>query len=282
MTVLHPIANLAVRSQRLIFSLPKRYKLSTLRKAYKKRGYKFLMGHKFILNLEDQVHSTTLLLNNIWESAETWVLMAMLEPGEVFLDIGANIGYYTLLAASRVGKNGVIFAYEPEPLAHAILLENIRNNGYESTVKAFQTAVGSEDGFTDLYLGGRNAGDHRTWKAEGENRKTIQVPLGKIDSQTLIDLKVNALKMDTQGSEMEILSTMLDFLESDRRFKMLIEFWPYGLKGAGAKPIELLELLRRNSFSIYVIENGFQQLSDDEILNTCGYRGFVTLYVERQ
>lgn len=282
MTILHPIAKLAVQSARLAFSIPERYKVSTRRKRYRETGYEFLMGHKFTLNLEDQVHSAKLLLNNIWEPIETGVLMAMLEPGEVFLDIGANIGYYTLLAANRVGKNGRVYAFEPEPLAFGILLENIRKNGYRSTTKAFQVAVGTHNGLTDLYLGGRNAGDHRTWNSEKENREKIQIPTKNVNSESLIDWKVNALKMDTQGSEMEILSNMLDFLESDRKIKMLIEFWPYGLRGAGSIPIELLELLRRNSFSIYVIENGFQQLSDDEILKICGYRGFVNLYVERQ
>ncbi len=70
-------------------------------------------------------------------------------------------------------------------------------------------------------------------------------------------------------------------LESDIQLKMIVEFWPYGLAGANSDPKELLELLR-NSFSISVIEQGFQRLADIEILDFCGKRGFVNLYLERE
>lgn len=274
MTILHPLASLLV-------TIPRKYQLSKLTKEYREVGRKEILGFTLRLNLEDKVHSRNLLLNGVWEPVQTGVTLGMLQRDDVFLDIGANIGYYTVLAASRVGNNGRVYAFEPELLAYEILVDNLQANGLFYRTTTFQQALGNTDGETDLYLNYKNAGDHRTWMDKSEARERTKVPIRRLISQELINWGINRVKIDSQGSELKILSGLSEFLEGDRNLKMIVEFWPYGLTGANSDPKELLELLR-NSFSISVIEHGFQRLADIEILDICDERGFVNLYVERQ
>src|SRR5690606_15918356 len=63
-----------------------------------------------------------------WEDATSAVAAALIEPGAVVIDIGANVGWFTLLAASRVGVNGKVYAFEPVPPVRAQLLDNVRRN----------------------------------------------------------------------------------------------------------------------------------------------------------
>ena len=63
----------------------------------------------------DRFVSRRIREEGVWEPYETSLVLAMLRPGDVFVDVGANIGYFTILAASAVGAQGMVFAFEPDP-----------------------------------------------------------------------------------------------------------------------------------------------------------------------
>ena len=97
------------------------------------------------------------------EAGDIQSLRSYVKPGEVVIDIGANVGYYTLIAARLVGETGRVYAFEPDPTNFAILDKNVRLNGFRNVVLE-QKAVSNEPGSIELFLHEGAAGDHRIYQ----------------------------------------------------------------------------------------------------------------------
>lgn len=207
-------------------------------------------GHQMIL---DDADSLRLSVNHEFEPCETRLFDEQLQEGDVVLDVGANIGYYTLLAARKVGAKGRVYAFEPDPTNFSLLRRNVELNGY-SNVTLVNQAVGETSGYLKLYLSDVNAGDHRTYESAG-NRRAITIPCTSIDDYFKgQERKLDFIKMDIQGFECRALRGMRDTLESCGDLKLTAEFWPYGLVRAGDSPRELIRLLELNRFKLYDID----------------------------
>jgi len=92
-----------------------------------------VLGHKMYLDDLDTLH---LAINGIWEPLETNLIKNKIKEGDIVLNIGANIGYYTLLIARLVGSNGKVFAFEPDLNNFKILKKNIEINNYKNNKKS--------------------------------------------------------------------------------------------------------------------------------------------------
>ena len=88
----------------------------------------------------DQDDSMGLALNGEYEPVETKLILELVKPGAAILDIGANIGYYSLLFAKLIGPSVQVYAFEPDPYSYDLLQQNILENGYP-TIFAFQLGV---------------------------------------------------------------------------------------------------------------------------------------------
>lgn len=207
-------------------------------------------GHKMVLDKND---SLRLSINREFEPHETKLFLEQLRAGDVVLDIGANIGYYTLLAARKVGTDGCVYAFEPDPTNFSLLKQNVELNGYGNVVLV-NKAVGETSEDLKLYLSDVNAGDHRTYASE-VGRPAITIPCTSIDDYFRgQDRKADFIKMDIQGSECRALRGMQETLERCEQVKLTVEFWPYGLVRAGDSPQELIRLLELNRFKLYDID----------------------------
>ncbi len=89
----------------------------------------WVQGHKLFL---DKLDTLELATREIYEPLETQLLLKRLKPGQTFVDIGANIGYYTLLAARQVGPAGRVYAFEPDEENFKLLQKNTEINGYSN------------------------------------------------------------------------------------------------------------------------------------------------------
>ena len=110
-----------------------------------------IQGSKMYLDASDPGISRGLLLRGVHEEIATKVLRQELKKGMVAVDIGANLGYYTLLEASIVGDEGQVYAFEPVPKNFDILTKNIIVNRYKN-VKAYCKAVSSKSGTSKMAL----------------------------------------------------------------------------------------------------------------------------------
>ena len=115
--------------------------------------------NKMYLNTEDTGLSPSLLIRRIYEPYETELFKKLIKSGMVVVDIGANIGYYTLLAAKLVGNNGRVYAFEPEPTNYRFLIKNIELNRYKN-IKLIQKAVSDKHGKARIFLDKHNLGMH--------------------------------------------------------------------------------------------------------------------------
>ena len=99
------------------------------------------------VHAEGDIHiSTQLRERGLWEPFETELIRRSLAPGARFLDAGANLGYFSVLAAARVGERGRVYAFEPEPRNFALLEANLALNGYDERALACQAALSEADG----------------------------------------------------------------------------------------------------------------------------------------
>lgn len=211
-------------------------------------------SYRMKIDLNDNVISTWLFLYGQWEPYETELMSKLLCPGMTFVDVGAHIGYYSLLAAHVVGHSGRVLAFEPSPDNFTLLKENIRLNGLSETIHAENAALASQRGEIDLYLSTYNSGDHRIYPTTsdddaifnaGARRPSVRVPAITLDeylNQQDIS-QIDVVKIDVQGAEMEVLLGMREtFLRSSQPL-LFIEFWPHGLLRCGTEPQALLSFL---------------------------------------
>jgi FkbM family methyltransferase len=212
-----------------------------------------VFGHTMFLDPADRVIGPLLLRDGYFEPVETEVLLHEIEPGDVVLDVGANIGYYTLLFARRVGRAGKVFAFEPDPDNFRLLTRNVQANGYDNVVLV-PRAVTDRSGTARLYLCADNKGDHRLYDS-GDSRPSVVVSTVALDDYFAgYKGPIDFIKMDTQGSEAAALRGMRRLLERRPGVTLVTEFWPIGLRRNGEDAAAYLEALHRHGFDLLEID----------------------------
>ena len=212
-----------------------------------KSGLVEVQGHRMFLDSQD---SLGLLTTGVIEPAETELVKGEIKEGDVVLDIGANIGYYTLIFARLVGEKGRVFAFEPDPDNFALLKRNVQLNGYRNVILV-QKAVSNETRKARLFLRERGKG-YQTMIDLHDGRNFIEIEAVRLDDYFAgYQGAVDFIKMDIEGTEVGAIQGMLSLLNKNRSLKILTEFWPYGLKRFGVEPGDYLELLLKHGFRLY-------------------------------
>jgi FkbM family methyltransferase len=231
-----------------------------------------VQGKKMYLDLSDRVVCESLYTTGMWEKNEAACFKRHIHSGMVVLDIGANVGYYSLLAAGNVGASGKVFAFEPEPSRHRLLEKNIQANGCKQIVSV-QMAVSNKTGTARLYLDpGKNPGDHRLYDSN-DGRESIVVETVRLDDFFRDnDSPIHFIKMDIQGTEMAALEGMGDIIKRNDDLVILTEFWPEGMRKCGFSPIQFLNTLAGQGFRLHIVadENkALKQREPAQILKMC-------------
>src|SRR5262249_32474127 len=158
---------------------------------------------------------TAIARDGIFESETVELFLKLLAPGMTALDVGANVGQYTLLAAQRVGPSGRVHAFEPTPHVAAKLRANVRLNGFRNVTVAAM-AVGDNCGEATLYYVDDD-GSNNILAPEPGYPTSVKVPLITLDdylaSQGLG--KVDVMKMDIEGAELKALRGSPRLLSGD-------------------------------------------------------------------
>lgn len=190
-------------------------------------------------------------------------LISESRPGDIFIDIGANVGYYSLLMSKLVGAEGLVYSYEAFESTYQRLLENLKLNDATNVV-ASQVAVASSSGKLDIeIIAEDNIGAARVSRNSTESRTTT-VSSNTIDQmlqgEDLSTLRF--LKMDIEGFEVEAL---IGAIETLRRFKptCLIEIHRDQLATFGASPEELFGFMGELGYQAH-------HISDDGTLEPAG------------
>ncbi len=242
-------------------------------------------GVELALNQTDAVMSGALALG-CYEGYTLDLFESLLKPGMQVLDIGANIGLYTAIAAKAVGPEGNVLAIEPSPENSTYLHQTISINGF-TNVQTVQKAIGASRGKVTLFLNPDNKGDHRIYQSPSP-RFGVPVDLTPLDD-LLDELKisrVDIIKMDVQGAEALVFQGMSRCMARNPHLKIIMEFWPWGLEQSGCDAMTLLGDLRSKDFEIQEIDDNHRTLvfvlDDHQIASRKLERQYSNLFLHRR
>lgn len=214
-------------------------------------------GHKLYVDPGDLGIARCLLVyKGVWEPLETETFVSLLKNDMVVVDIGANIGYYTLLAAQRVGGGGKVFAFEPEPKNFSLLSKNIRENGYTNIV-AVPSAVSNRNGTSRLFLCPKNSGAHNL-SARWHEESSIQVNTVTLDQYfSAYEGPIDVIKIDAEGVEELIFDGMAQLL---KRYPDLVIFTELNPPVGECSPERYLQKLLSQGFRIFELREQEQTI----------------------
>jgi len=201
--------------------------------------------------LTDQYISRNLLHEKIWEPFETKIFCRLCMDGDFVVDLGANIGWYSVIASQLVGATGRVFSFEPDSTNLELLRRNALASGHADRIEIHGVALADHETESALFLSPTNLGDHRLF-SDGTIRNTIAVTVRTLDGVFADSPHWPTLvKSDTQGSEARIVRGASKLLAGGWRPILILEFWPFGLSNSGDDPLALFGILASFGYDIY-------------------------------
>jgi FkbM family methyltransferase len=227
-----------------------------------------IQGNKMFL---DSIDSLGVFGKGVHEPLTTELIKKEIKKGDIVLDIGANIGYYTLIFAKLVGEEGKVYAFEPDPANFALLKKNVKINGYQNVILV-DKAVSNKNGKTKLYISEKSCGLHRIYDIH-DGRKFIEIESVRLDDYFKnYNGRIDWIKIDIEGAEWAAIQGMPLLLEKNKNLKIVTEFAPIFLKEYGIQPEEYLKLLQKYGFRIYNINE------DKNKIETCDITELLKIY----
>lgn len=242
----------------------------------------YVEGHRVAAQTLDRMGVLSLWKAGLLDHGEALLMQRRVGPGMVALDIGANIGFYTLLLAQRIGPGGRVIAFEPEPENYGLLVRNISMNGY-SNVECVQKAVSNKTGQARLFYCEEHRGDHRIFDSQ-DGRPSFFVESIRLDDWLPSPANADFVKLDIQGAEMLALEGMQSLLERCPWIGVLCEFSPNLLKIGGSGPEEFLHFWKSRGFRGYLVEDKkeLRRLPDaPRLIRLCRGAGYLNLFFSR-
>jgi FkbM family methyltransferase len=176
---------------------------------------------------------------------------SLIEPGMVVVDVGANIGIFTLYAARSLQAKGRIYSFEPTPRTFRILKDNVQVNGFLElgVIELHQTAVSDRAGTSRFVTFAANSG-HNTLFEEGVSGDPIDVATVTLDQALAAEPRIDVVKIDAEGAEPLILRGMREVIARSPGIRILMEFAPEHLRRAGVDPAAFLDEIAALGFGI--------------------------------
>jgi FkbM family methyltransferase len=212
-----------------------------------------VFGHKMIVDTRDISLAYHLLLDGYWESWITNVFNEKLREGMTVVEVGANVGYYSLLAAAKIGPRGKLYCFEANPDITEILSTNVEINGFSDRAQIINMAVYSHSGELRFYVLPKHMGGSRLFRPDGEN-KPIAVKAISLDEFFPAGTRVDFLKVDAEGAEAFILQGSQRLLRENPQISIVMEFIPNNLKAADSSPEKFLQDLSALGFKLSRID----------------------------
>ena len=150
----------------------------------------------------------------------------LLVPGDVYVDVGANLGLHTLAAGAALQRRGQIIAFEPFPSTRVLLEETLHINGLRAISTIHQAAVSDHTGRQSLYLG-NTCGHHSLFALAGTDASPaapVEVDTVRLDDMLARDAPVTLIKIDAEGAELEVLRGAAATVAANPDIGLIVEF----------------------------------------------------------
>jgi FkbM family methyltransferase len=187
------------------------------------------------------------------------IIASIVKKGDIVIDIGANVGYYTIFFSKLVDKEGKVYAFEPEPRAFLILKNKAKRL---KNVILERKAVGDKNVRIKFYVDKSIAGSSVYKDTIYSLEACIEVDMISLDEyfRNLKD-EIALIKMDVQGAEFLVLKGMKNLIKKVKA--IIFEYWPDGLRASGIEPLTLLNKLEMNNFKLFYIDKNLNIKSID-------------------
>lgn len=231
-------------------------------------------GAKLIVDTRDRLLAPWLLMDGLWESDATAWMHDTLRPGAVMVDVGANIGYFTVLAAQLVGPEGRVVAVEASPGLADIVRRNVAMNGHLPTVTVWQRAAWS--GLDRLRLHQRvhygansslagAAAEHL--EALADREEEVEVEAVALDDLLGGLERIDVLKLDVEGAEVHALRGLAGTVAAHPEMTLMVEWAPEQIRRMGDQPEEVVALLTGAGFAMKLMERDLAPITAAELLD---------------
>lgn len=207
-------------------------------------------GFRFRADLGDWL-GQYVYLTGTYEPPTARIISALLRPGDRFADIGANSGFFTMLAASRVGATGKVISFEPVPSMRARLLDNVRLNGF-TNVETHDVALSDHCDTLTFYVGPEGHKGVSSLRVIDNPGAQLQVKTMPLDAMADPLGRLRLAKIDVEGAEQKVLMGMQHITEEHRPF-LLIEITDAFLRAMGDDAVSLAEGLTTKGYLMYAI-----------------------------
>ena len=217
-----------------------------------KSDFSEIQGSKMFLDPGD---SLNLSINGVYGELDTNIIRNEISEGDVVIDVGANIGYYTLIFAQLVGKSGTVISFEPEPKNFSILKKNVEINNYKNVILE-QKIVSRKNEISKLFLAESGIVGHHT-NSSKNSKNFIEIESITLDDYTKklnLSNKIKFIKIDVEGAEPNVLYGAENILKENSKLKIFTEFNREIIKKYNLDPDEMLSLLEKNNFE-FILPN---------------------------
>ena len=220
-----------------------------------------------------------LIYTEVFENTELEFVRHYLRRGDVFVDIGANIGLFTVIAAHVVKESGQVFAIEPVESTFLRLCENLKLNRFANVV-ALRLAIGHETGTMQMQtsLEGFDAFNTFGVPSRGDKFMPVNVKVSTLDQlveEHSLMRSATLIKIDVEGWELRVVEGGRSLFESLDAPTLLVEFTDENAKGAGSNCHELYRYIESFGYSFYVYDSDSCQLIPDPMRSSYPYANLV-------
>ncbi len=221
-------------------------------------------GAKMLVDTRDAAIAPWLVLDGLWEPHVTAWMQSTLMRGNVFVDVGANVGYFTLLGARLVGPEGLVVAVEAHPQLAGILQRNVVINGVYGYVTTHNRAAWSEN--TELafnvrenFAGNSSVGtiDEPGLRRLGDTERPVTVQAVQLDDLLSgLPRPVDVIKIDVEGAEVHALTGLRRTLDANPGVTIMFEWARAQIESVGDTPAALAEMIDSYGFKLTLLETG--------------------------
>ena len=239
-------------------------------------------GTSLFSNTIDRLIACLMWKYSLLEATETRLIYNTIKEGMTIIDIGANIGYHTLMMGKRVKRSGVVYAFEPEESNYRLLEKNIQMNKADN-IFAIKKAVSDDISEGRIYINKWNRGDHRIYDS-GDHRRFMPVETLTLDQFMKDKGRVDFIKLDIQGAEYRALIGMERTIEENENLVLIIEFSPYHLKKTGIGSDTFLSWIESRGFIIYLIDKkkrALRSVDKKDLLELCKGKRYENLWLSK-
>lgn len=221
-------------------------------------------GRKFEISFRDWADDAIYFLGT-YENFCTETVKKHIKPGDVCLDVGANIGWYSTLFSKIVGQNGAVHSFEPVPRTFAELEKNVRLNGAPPNVFLNNFGLGDAEKTLEIHLFDGMPSGHASLAArENQPAQSFAVQIKTLDSYLLereIE-RVDFVKVDIEGAELMFLKGASKLFEQKTPPVIFMEMALETTKEFGYKPNDLIEFIRavRADYEFYALDESAEKL----------------------